>query len=130
MDITPLVPEGRQIIEGYGNGGFRIGGTVHAGSILVFPDRSESWPVASFEAMTLAALAPVIEAGRSGAVELLLLGCGNRLAPVPPPIRAALKEAGVAVEPMDTGAACRTYNVLMAEGRRVAAALIAVASAS
>ena len=53
MDITPLVPEGRQIIEGYGNGGFRIAGTVHAGSRLVFPERSESWPVASFDALTL-----------------------------------------------------------------------------
>lgn len=127
MDITPLVPEGRQIIEGYGNGGFRIAGTVHGGSCLVFPERSETWPVASFDALTLEALAPVIEAGRAGAVEFLLLGCGMRLTPVPGAIRTALKEAGVGVEPMDTGAACRTYNVLMAEGRRIAAALIAVA---
>lgn len=126
MDITPLVPEGRQIIEGYGNGGFRIGGTAHAGSMLVFPDRSASWPVASLEALTIEALAPVIAAGKDGTVELLLLGCGKRLAPVPASIRAALKDAGVGVEPMDTGAACRTYNVLMVEGRRVAAALIAV----
>ena len=127
MDITPLVPEGRQIIEGYGNGGFRIAGTVHTGSRLVFPDRSEAWPVASFDALTIETLAPVIEAGRQGAVELLLIGCGKRLAPVPPAVRSALKEVGVGVEPMDTGAACRTYNVLMAEGRRIAAALIAVA---
>ena len=126
MDVTPLVPEGRQIIEGYGNGGFRIGGIVHPGSRLVFPEHSEDWPVASFDALTIEALAPVIAAGKDGAVELLLLGCGSRLAPVPPAIRAALKEAGVGVEPMDTGAACRTYNVLMAEGRRIAAALIAV----
>ncbi len=126
MDVTPLVPEGRQIIEGYGNGGFRIGGTVYPGSRLVFPEHSETWPVASFDALTIEALAAVIEAGRQGAVELLLVGCGKRLAPVPPSIRAALKNVGVGVEPMDTGAACRTYNVLMAEGRRVAAALIAV----
>ena len=127
MDVTPLVPEGRQIIEGYGNGGFRIAGTVHPGSRLVFPEHSEPWPGASFDALTIEALAPVIEAGRQGAVELLLLGCGKRLTPVPPAIRAALKDVGVGVEPMDTGAACRTYNVLMAEGRRIAAALIAVA---
>lgn len=126
MDVTPLVPEGRQIIEGYGNGGFRIGGTVHSGSRLVFPEHSEDWPITSFDALTIKALAPVIEAGKARTVELLLLGCGPRLAPVPPAIRAALKEAGVGVEPMDTGAACRTYNVLMAEGRRIAAALIAV----
>jgi len=126
VDVTPLVPEGRQIIEGYGNGGFRIGGTVYPGSRLVFPEHSEAWPVASFEALTIDALAPVIEAARQGTVELLLLGCGKRLTPVPPSIRAALKDVGVGVEPMDTGAACRTYNVLMAEGRRIAAALIAV----
>ena len=63
MDITPLVPEGRQIIEGYGNGGFRIGGTTHAGSLLVFPEHSEPWDVASFDVLTLETLAPVIDAG-------------------------------------------------------------------
>jgi uncharacterized protein len=127
MDITPLVPEGRQIIEGYGNGGFRIAGAAHAGSMLVFPDRSEAWPVSDLASLTIETLAAVVAAGRNGAVELLLLGCGPRLAPVPPALRVALREAGVGIEPMDTGAACRTYNVLMAEGRRVAAALIAVA---
>ena len=126
MDITPLVPEGRLIIEGYGNGGFRIAGTAHPGSRLVFPDRSEAWPVAHFDHVTEASLASVIAAGEAGTVELLLLGCGRRLSPVPAPVRARLKDAGVGIEPMDTGAACRTYNVLMAEGRLVAAALIAV----
>jgi uncharacterized protein len=126
MDITPLVPEGRQIIEGYGKGGFRIAGVAHAGSMLVFPDRLESWPVRDLAELTIGTLAAIVAAGRAGEVELLLLGCGPRLTPVPPALRAALREAGVGIEPMDTGAACRTYNVLMAEGRRVAAALIAV----
>ena len=59
-------------------------------------------------------------------VDLLLLGCGAAMRPVAPALRAALRKAGIAVEPMDTGAACRTFNVLLAEGRRVAAALVAV----
>jgi len=126
MDITPLVPEGRLIIEGYGNGGFRIGGTAFAGSQLVFRDRSEPWPVSAIGEITEETLGAVFQAGEAGQVELLLLGCGRRLAPVPPGVRARLKAAGIGIEPMDTGAACRTYNVLMAEGRLLAAALIAV----
>ena len=62
---------------------------------------------------------------RRGGIDLLLLGCGARMAMVPAGVRQHLRAAGVVVESMDTGAACRTYNVLMADGRRVAAALIA-----
>jgi uncharacterized protein len=130
MDITPLVPEGRQIIESYGSGRFRIAGQVHQGSVLVFPDRTESWSVASSDMASEATLAAVLAAGNRGEVELLLIGCGLRLVPVAQPLRLALRAAGIGVEPMDTGAACRTFNVLLAEGRRVAAALIAVESAN
>ncbi|MFZ5791840.1 MAG: Mth938-like domain-containing protein [Pseudomonadota bacterium] len=126
MDITPLIPAGRQIVESYGQGRFRVSGAVYAGSVLVFPDRTLAWPVAAAGEVTIKALTEVTAAGRAGGVELLLLGCGTRMMLVPSALRAALKEAGVVVEPMDTGAACRTYNLLMADGRRVAAALIAV----
>jgi len=68
-------------------------------------------------------LAPVIA---RGGVEILLLGCGRRMAMVPSALRARLKAAGIVVDAMDTGAACRTYSVLLAEGRRVAAALLPV----
>ncbi|MDZ4737583.1 MAG: Mth938-like domain-containing protein [Rhodospirillaceae bacterium] len=129
MDITPLVPEGRQIIESYGSGRFRIAGQIHLGSVLVFPERTEAWSVVAPEHVTADALAAIVAAGKAGDVELLLLGCGPRLTQVTPALRAALREVGIGIEPMDTGAACRTFNVLMAEGRRVAAALIAVESA-
>jgi uncharacterized protein len=76
--------------------------------------------------MSTANLMPVSEAGRAGTVELLLVGTGGRMAQIDRTLRQALRADGVVVEVMDTGAACRTYNVLMAEGRRVAAALIAV----
>jgi uncharacterized protein len=126
MDITPLIPAGRQIVESYGERRFRVSGRVHAGSILVFADRTLALEAADMAAIDDQVLAPVLAAGRAGALELLILGCGKRMALVPAALRQSLRDAGVVVEAMDTGAACRTYNVLMAEGRRVAAALIAV----
>jgi uncharacterized protein len=124
LDITPLVPPGRQIVEAYGAGRFRIAGVVHDGSVLVFPRRTLPWPVARFDQVTAASLVSVTDS--EAAVELLLLGTGARMAPVPAELRGTLRAAGIALEAMDTGAACRTYNVLMAEDRRIAAALIAV----
>jgi uncharacterized protein len=118
MELTPLVQPGRQIVERYGPGGFRISGTVYRGPVLVFPDRTLVWESA---ALTVEGLAPVTA---QGGIDLLLLGLGRRMIPVAPGLRAALRAAGIVVEAMDTGAACRTYNVLLAEERRVAAALL------
>ena len=115
-----------QVIESYRGNGFRISGLRYDGSVLVFRERSLAWPVRAFGDIDIDALAEAI-AGAPAPVELLLLGCGARLLPPPAVLRQRLKDGGVAVEPMDTGAACRTYNVLAAEERRVAAALIAVA---
>ena len=124
MDLTPLVPIGRQMIESYGDGRFKISGTVHQGSVLVLPDRTLAWPVTTLDEVTAESLAVIL--GPPSSVELLLLGCGIRLVQIPRWLRQLLGRSGVAVEPMDTGAACRTYNVLAAEERQVAAALIAV----
>jgi uncharacterized protein len=124
MDITPAIPAGRQTVESYGAGRFRVGGALHPGSVLVFPERTLSWPVTAFDSLTLESLAPVLEAPE--ALELLVLGCGARMEMVPPELRDAVRAHGLVIEAMDTGAACRTYNVLLMEERRVAAALIAV----
>jgi uncharacterized protein len=124
MDVTPIIPAGRQVVETYGPAGFRVSGVSFAGSILVFPDRTELWPVATLAAADLASFDAVAEHGDVG---ILLLGCGKRMAPVPLALREGLRARGIVVEPMDTGAACRTYNVLLAEERRVAAALIRIA---
>lgn len=121
MDLTPLVPAGRQVIERYAPSGFRVTGVIYYGPVLVFPDRTLPWDTATGSAVTWESLAPVIE---HGGVQILLLGLGRAMSPVPGPLRTALRAAGIALEPMDTGAACRTYNVLVAEGRQVAAALI------
>ncbi len=124
MDVTPLIPAGRQVIEAYGDGQFRVTGQKHLGSVLVQRDRTDPWPLTSIAELSMASLAPLFE--RPGWVEVLLLGCGPRLVQPGPAFRAELRALGVVVEPMDTGAACRTYNVLLSEDRRVAAALIAV----
>jgi len=118
MELTPLAQPGRQVIERHGPSGFRISGVIYRGPVLVFPDETLAWGGA---APTEAALAPVIA---HGGVELLLLGLGRNGAPVAPALRSALKAHGIAVEAMATGAACRTYNVLVGEDRRVAAALL------
>ena len=124
MDVTPLIPQGRQIIEGYGGGGFRVSGTAFRGATLVLPERTVSWAVADITALSLTDIEPVL--GAEPGVEVLLIGCGAAMAFIDPDLRAAASAQGLALEPMDTGAACRTYNVLVAEDRRVTAALIAV----
>jgi uncharacterized protein len=123
MEVTRIVAEGRQQIQAYREGGFTIGGARHQGSVLVLPDRTLPWAVGELPAVTLESLAPIIEAA---AVEILILGCGGRYALPSPELRQALREHGIVTEAMDTRAACRTFNVLLAEDRRVAAALIAL----
>jgi uncharacterized protein len=124
MDITPLVPQGRQIIQAYGDGGFRISGIRHEGSVLVLPERTLPW--AAVDAAELTAEAVLALLPTDLAVEIFLLGTGARMAAVMPEMRRRFRQAGIALEVMDTGAACRTYNVLLVEERRVAAALTAV----
>lgn len=127
MDITPAVPEGSQIINGYGPGLFRIAGVVHNGSVLVLPDRTLPWAVTEFPDVGIDGLEAILSA--TPPVDVLLLGCGQAMALPPRDLRTALRERGVVLEPMDTGAACRTFNVLLTEGRRAAAALIALPGA-
>ncbi len=124
MDLIPRAAAGRQVINAYGNGGFLVSGIRHSGSVLVFPDRALAWPVTDAAAITPESLAPVFAA--QPPPEILLLGLGVSTALLPDKLRNALKAHGAIIEAMGTGAACRTYNVLTSEMRRVAAALIAV----
>ena len=126
MELTPsLPPAGRQAIEGYGGGGFRIGGRLYRGSVLVLPDRVLPWPVTEPGAISLDSLQPLVAAAAD--LEVLLVGCGERAVLLTPPLREALRGLGLGVDAMATGPACRTFNVLQMEARAVAAALIAVA---
>ncbi len=115
---------GRAAIEAYGNGGFRFAGMSHRGSILCLANSIVAWDVTRPEDLTPGALAPVL--AEKGLTRSLLVGTGMRQVLPSPALRAAFREAGIALETMDTGAACRTFNVLLGEGRPVAAALIAV----
>jgi len=124
MDITPRLTPGRTLIKSYGGGGFTISGARVQGSVLLFPDRLEAWDVADFAEVTMASLAPVIDADPK--IEVLLLGCGAQPSRLPAALQRDLRAAGLAVDIMTTAAACRTFNVLAVEDRRVAAALIAV----
>ena len=124
MKLTPQSSTDRQLVQRYGNGGFRVSGVAFQGSVIVIPTAAIAWPVASITGLTVADFEPLI--ARRAELDVCLLGCGAQMLPLPKDIRLALKEAGLYVDPMDTGAACRTYNVLMGEGRAVAAALIAI----
>lgn len=114
-------------IDAYGNGGFRFGGVSHRGSLLCLPTGMWSWPVSGVSEVSFASLAPVLDASEQ--IDVLLVGLGPDIAAFDPQLRQALKERGIIVEAVSTGSAVRTYNVLMAEQRAVAAALIAVESA-
>jgi len=129
VDITPIIPGDRQVIDSYGPGRFQIAGIVYTGPVLVFPNAVLTWDLADatdvFSALDPASLAVVGQA--NPAVEVLLLGTGAKTEFVRPSTKAAIKAAiGLAPDAMETGAACRTYNILLAEGRRVAAALIPI----
>ena len=125
MDLTPLIPAGRQIVEVLRRRAVPGYRRDYEGSILVFTARTSPWPVAAMGEINEQSLEPVVAEAQGGGIDLLLLGCGARMAMVPAGVRQHLRAAGVVVESMDTGAASRTYNILMADGRRVAAALIA-----
>lgn len=114
-----------QVIQGYGNGGFTVSGIHHDGAISVLRHRTSPWsPPDDLSRLTIADFAAVTDA--SADVDIVLLGCGTRAILLNGEIRAALKASGITVECMDTGAACRTFNLLQMEGRRVAAMLVAL----
>ncbi|MGE0499600.1 MAG: Mth938-like domain-containing protein [Rhizobiaceae bacterium] len=122
--LRPAHFPGRPPIDAYGNGGFRFADMSHRGSILVLPSGVHGWEPANPEALSLTDFARVI-ADATG-TRILLVGTGGSLKPLAADIRSALRSAGIVGEPMATGAAVRTYNVLLAEDRPVAAALVAV----
>ena len=124
LEISPVDFEGRNIIQSYGNGKFQISDKEYDHSVLVFPDQIIPWSPIDTNNLIVDDFKKVLTAGPI--VELLLLGCGKTTWFLPLPLRDELKEMGLVLEPMDTGAACRTFNVLLGENRRIAAALMLV----
>lgn len=112
---------GRNAFTGYGEGYVLINGVRHESNVLVMPDS----PVAAWHVRNPALMSAEQISGLAGLnVEILLIGTGAQLRFPPPGVLQPLIKAGIGVEVMDTTAACRTYNILMGEGRKVAAAVI------
>ena len=115
---------GRHLLDAYGRGGFRFGGMSHRGSIIALPSGVRAWAVASSGELRPDSFDPVF--AEEPRLEFLILGLGLDIAVVPAAIRARFRDAEIGLDAMSTGAAARTYNVLVAENRHVGAALIAV----
>jgi uncharacterized protein len=112
------------LIDAYGNGGFRFGDMSHRGSLLCLPDGVWAWPVKDAAEISAAALELVFARGEQ--LDVFLIGAGRDPWPIPERLRARFRALGVSVDAMATGPAVRTYNILLAENRRVGAGLIAV----
>ncbi len=118
---------GRAPIDAYGNGGFRFADMSHRGSILCLPSGIHGWDPSEPPSLKDTDFALVFE--QAASIEILIVGTGDALRPLPAKLRQAFREAGISADPMSTGAAVRTFNVLLAEDRAVAAALVAVENA-
>ncbi|NSX55191.1 Mth938-like domain-containing protein [Parasulfitobacter algicola] len=112
VTYTDAVP-----VEGYGPGFFRIGGQVIEGPALVLPSGAQPW--GGYD--DLDAVLAVADQ-----LDVLFVGTGGEIAHIPAPMREAIEAAGIGIETMNSPSACRTYNVLLSEGRRIGAALLPV----
>ncbi|CUX46105.1 MULTISPECIES: Mth938-like domain-containing protein [Agrobacterium] len=124
IEIRPAHFPGRAPIDAYGNGGFRFADMSHRGSLLLLPSGIYGWEPVDAKELTLQHFEKVLSEAQD--IEVLLIGTGDGMRVLPKELRAAFKEAGISVDPMSTGAAVRTYNIMLSESRAVAAALIAV----
>ena len=115
--IEVTFDDGALPVEGYGPGFFRVGGAIHAGALVLLPAGPVAWS-------GLDDPAPILE--QASAIDVLLIGMGAEIRPLDRALRARLEAAGIGVEIMATPPACRSYNVLLGEGRRVAAALLPI----
>jgi uncharacterized protein len=120
---APHLPTPAQI-EAYGDGGFRFAGMSHRGSLLCFPDGIWAWPVTSLRELTAESLEPAF--ARADRLDMFLIGGGRDPFALPAALRARFREVSLSVDPMPTGAAVRTWNILLGEGRRVGAGLVVV----
>ncbi|MEF2550052.1 Mth938-like domain-containing protein [Aurantimonas sp. A2-1-M11] len=115
---------GRAPIEAYGNGGFRFASMSHRGSILCLPSGIYGWDGTADAPFTGERLGMVFEEAEE--IGFLLFGTGRDIRRLPPALGDRMRQAGIACDPMSTGAAVRTFNIMLSEGRPVAAALVAV----
>jgi uncharacterized protein len=127
MQIDQILPEGRLLVQSYWSGGFTVSDVRHHGGLIVLSSRADPLDAGSPDDLSSDRLDLLRPLAGEGTIELLIIGMGGSFQPCPAGLRATLRGWGLAVEAMATPAACRTYNVLAADGRRVAAALIPIA---
>ena len=125
MKLHLARPQGRNLFSGYGSGYVAINGTRYEHSLVVLPDRLADWEPARFEDLT----EPMFAELAALPLEILIVGTGAKLRFPSPALTRSLYEARIGVEVMDTQAACRTYNILLSEDRRVGAAILIDAAA-
>ena len=124
MPDAPHLPR-QALIDAHGGGGFRFDAMSHRGSLLCLPDGIWAWPITTPSALTEEVLSPVF--ARAGQIDFFILGTGDEPWIMPEPLRTKFRAAHISADAMTTGPAVRTYNVMLMEGRRVGAGLIAVA---
>lgn len=124
MDIFEPNFGNRQPLDAYGDGGFRMGGAFLNGSLLILPDRILTLEAATLDTVGIDDLAPLW--AQRDQLDFVLVGCGAQIQALPKEFRARFEAHNLPIDFMDTGAACRTFNVLLGEGRNFGALLIAV----
>ena len=124
MDITPALSADKLLVRSYGHGGFDINGQRFEGSLFLLLNAVQRWTCDASKGINYQSLNPITEA--SDAIDILLIGAGERTVLLDKKLRSDLASVGLQTDVMTTGAACRTYNVLAHEDRRVAAALISI----
>jgi len=125
MELRKAHFPGSAPIDAYGNGGFRFADMSHRGSLLFLPSGIHGWDAQEDSPLTVDLFTPILDE-EPGKIEVLLIGTGREMRFIPQDVRSALREKGIVCDPMNTGAAVRTYNILLAESRAVASALIAI----
>ena len=124
LDASPALSLDKQYIQSYSDTGFKVSDNIYNTPILVFPESTEKWILYKENEFSKKSFNTLLELRSKP--EILLLGCGRGAKLVPEEIRDLMRNQGIVVEPMGTGAACRTFNVLVLEERNVAAALLPI----
>ncbi len=125
MDVTPLIRANQNVIQSYTKGVFKISSVIYNSPVIVAPDMVNVWKIPNVRGVSDLKLEHFYDLIKtSDNIDVMLLGSGAKMNFLPRELKVLLKENGLKIDVMDTGAACRTYNVLMADGRRVVCALL------
>jgi uncharacterized protein len=120
MDVTPLISTKNMVIQSYASHGFKVSGALFERPIAVTNFDVFDWPDKAIDDLSVDDFKSMRDKAN---IDVFLIGCGKTMRFLPPSLQSALKEAGIKAETMDTGAACRSFNVMMSDGRAICAIL-------